>query len=643
MMEAECVVCLQQYDDGEHTPRVLSCGHSLCQSCTVELPAQWGGMRNGHGDGGRSNSYGHGGGLVRCPECNQFTKLPLGGHLELPKNFELMRLLQSRPRTTAPALNGDDGSFQAKGKKSGVQIARFKGKDVNVAAIIGNGFEGYGEVVLRILPQEAIKPRGERVGGVVIGDMLSLDRKLHPMLQEVVGLQVLQIVERIWSMNEEYEEFVKLAWKSVPVVIRAELMQLLTIADRCSAHVAKVLGLWMSRDGGLYLVSRVCVEGIKQARCLLPITDEFTLDLDQEDGRSSSQAPKEDKNLGRNSLGTLVRLGVELCEILLEFNAAGLILFALAPDCLILDGLGHLQLNIGKISFWKDQVRHVNFFWKHPNLIFPFVHLNLPGRPNASELIQGSCRGEGDLKTEYLSPEVFDHFWKGHRRTNQTAENPSQQTCSHSTIADEHEGEHVVLTQKADVWSLGCLLLRIFSGSALLGGLPISRVFSTIVHKKFTQEAFGDDELPVLGHYAPVLKLIQNCFAQSPSERPQVGDIWWALKELIDDQTLGSPSLWNEAVGEGFKQMNLEESGNSIHGAEIPEVDSTVNDSTDIPRVLISNNPCITASKTLHGHRDTVSSLAVCGKTACCHFAADCLERVFFNSSCWNLLKAVLM
>ena len=626
MMEAECVVCLQQYDDGEHTPRVLSCGHSLCQSCTVELPAQWGGMKNGDGDGGRNNGYGHGGGLVRCPECNQFTKLPLGGHLELPKNFELMRLIQNRPRTAAPALNDDDGSFQAKGKESGVRIARFKGKDVKVvAAVIGNGGEGYGEVVLRILPQEAIKPREGRVGGFVIGDMLSLDREsLHPMLRETVSLQVLQIVERIWSGNEEYEEVVKLAWKSVPIVVRAELVQLLTIADRCSAHVAKVLGLWMSRDGGLFLVSRVCVEGIKQARCLLPNTDEFTLDVEQEDGRSSSEGPKEDKNLGRNSLGTLVRLGVELCEVLLEFNAAGLILFALAPDCLILDGLGHLQLHIGKISYWKYKVRHVG---RYPDLNSPLVHLNLSGRPNVSELLQGSCRGEGDLKTEYLSPEVLDHF-KGHRRTNQTAENSSQQTCSHSTSADEHEGEHVVLTQMADVWSLGCLLLRIFSESALLGGLPFSRVLSMTVHKKITQEAFGDDELPVHGHYAPVLKLILNCFAQLPSERPQVGDIWWALKELIDDQALGSPSLWNEAVGEGFKQMDFEESGNSIIGTGIPEVDSTVNDSTDIPRVLISNNPCITASKTLHGHRDTVSSLAVCGETPCCDFAADCLVRV---------------
>lgn len=610
-MEAECVVCLQQYDDGEHTPRVLSCGHSLCQSCTVELPAQWGGVKNGHG-----------GGLVRCPECNQFTKLPLGGHLELPKNFELMRLIQNRTRTAAPALVGDGDSCQAKGKGSGVKIARFKGKDVKVAAVIGDGVEGSGEVVLRILPQKAIKPREERVGGFVIGDMLSLNRKLHPKLQEVVSLQVLQTVERNWGVDAEYDEVVKLAWKSVPTVVRAELVQLLTIADHCSAHVARVLGLWMSRDGGLFLVSRVCVDGIKQARCLLPSTDEFTLDLEQEDGRSSSEPSKEDENSGRNSLGTLVRLGVELCEILLEFNAAGLILFALAPDCLVLDGFGHLQLHVGKIAFWIDKVRHVG---EYPDLKSPLVHLNLPGRPNASEFLQGLCRGEGDLKTEYVSPEVFDRF-KGHRSTNQTAENPSQQTCSHSTSADEHEDEDVVLTQKADVWSLGCLLLRIFSGSALLGGLPFSRVLSMIVHKKITQDAFGDDELPVLGHYAPVLKLLLNCFAHSPSERPQVGDIWWALKELIDDRALGSPSLWNEAGGGGFKQLDSEESGNNIQGTEIPETDSTVNDSAGIPRVLIVDNPCSTASKTLHGHRDTVSSLAVCGKTSCCDFAADCLE-----------------
>ena len=174
--------------------------------------------------------------------CGQFTKLPLGGHLELAQNFELMRLFQSRPRTTAFALNDDDFSFPGCGKESGVQIARFEGKDVQVAAVIGNGIEGYGEDVLLILPQDAVKPREGRVSGLVIGDMLFLDQKLHPMLQEIVSLRVLQIVERIWSVNEEYEEFVKLTWKSVPIVVRANLVQLLRIGDRC-VHVAKVFWL----------------------------------------------------------------------------------------------------------------------------------------------------------------------------------------------------------------------------------------------------------------------------------------------------------------------------------------------------------------------------------------------------------------
>ena len=73
---------------------------------------------------------------------------------------------------------------------------------------------------------------------------------------------------------------------------------------------------------------------------------------------------------------------------------------------------------------------------KDPDLKDPLVDVNLLGRPNVSKLLQGSCRGEGVLKTEYVRPEVLDHF-KGHQRTNQTVENSSKKRCTNEE--EEHQ------------------------------------------------------------------------------------------------------------------------------------------------------------------------------------------------------------
>ncbi|KAH7301797.1 hypothetical protein KP509_23G043600 [Ceratopteris richardii] len=70
----ECPICLQPYDESHVIPRVLFCGHSLCESCIVNLS---------HGDGCRRRLS-----LLRCPECIQPSKLQ-----ELPKNIELLRFI----------------------------------------------------------------------------------------------------------------------------------------------------------------------------------------------------------------------------------------------------------------------------------------------------------------------------------------------------------------------------------------------------------------------------------------------------------------------------------------------------------------------------------------------------------------------
>nr|GEV45938.1 zinc ion binding protein [Tanacetum cinerariifolium] len=78
MEEAECPVCLQVFTSSDSTiPRVLACGHSVCESCLVHLP----------------KPIPH---TLRCPVCTQLVPFPKHPHF-LPKNIDLLRINNQNP------------------------------------------------------------------------------------------------------------------------------------------------------------------------------------------------------------------------------------------------------------------------------------------------------------------------------------------------------------------------------------------------------------------------------------------------------------------------------------------------------------------------------------------------------------------
>ncbi|PPS08454.1 hypothetical protein GOBAR_AA12188 [Gossypium barbadense] len=70
----ECPVCLQPYDGECTIPRVLACGHTVCESCLLNLPKKLPGA-------------------IRCPACTVLVKYPPEGPTTLPKNIDLLRLI----------------------------------------------------------------------------------------------------------------------------------------------------------------------------------------------------------------------------------------------------------------------------------------------------------------------------------------------------------------------------------------------------------------------------------------------------------------------------------------------------------------------------------------------------------------------
>jgi len=283
--------------------------------------------------------------------------------------------------------------------------------------------------------------------GVCVGDMMLCDKKS----QLEVRLQYLSKIDS--GQKLKYKERVRLAWETLNPESRTKLMRLLAL--RCN-YFAEVAGFWMSEEGILFLVSKVYVEGIKQARSLF--------------NREGEGSPKEDR--------IRIKLGLELCEILMEVHAAGVLLGMLGVDSFSLDAFGHLRLHVGKCVVWT-----------------------------------------GDR--ECLSPEI---------------------------IKETGGDECGLVSQKADVWALGCLLLHLFSGSSLLGGLIYSEV------RKRTQ-------VEALEAKVGFKEQLLNCMATVPSNRPRVVDVWRELKELLDEQPLEIPCH----LMEDKLDMEILKSGSTTH------------------------------------------------------------------------------
>ncbi|PWA84885.1 zinc ion binding protein [Artemisia annua] len=77
MEEAECPVCLQVFTSDTTIPRVLACGHSVCESCLLHLPPSFPDT-------------------LRCPVCTQLLPFPKHPRF-LPKNIDLIRLSSQTP------------------------------------------------------------------------------------------------------------------------------------------------------------------------------------------------------------------------------------------------------------------------------------------------------------------------------------------------------------------------------------------------------------------------------------------------------------------------------------------------------------------------------------------------------------------
>ena len=90
---SSCPICLDQYDSQDRVPRILPCGHTVCQSCLFFLRLY--------------DPAGHlAAGQPQCPTCR--SNITTASLSQLPKNFSLLDS-QVKTRTISCPLHGDQG------------------------------------------------------------------------------------------------------------------------------------------------------------------------------------------------------------------------------------------------------------------------------------------------------------------------------------------------------------------------------------------------------------------------------------------------------------------------------------------------------------------------------------------------------
>ena len=73
----ECCVCLEQFEmDGDKTPKLLPCTHTLCLQCLQEL------------SDGRPD--------IQCPECRHLHMAPDRNVINFPTNRYVLEILECR-------------------------------------------------------------------------------------------------------------------------------------------------------------------------------------------------------------------------------------------------------------------------------------------------------------------------------------------------------------------------------------------------------------------------------------------------------------------------------------------------------------------------------------------------------------------
>ncbi|GAU25904.1 hypothetical protein TSUD_376230 [Trifolium subterraneum] len=301
----ECPVCLQNYDDENAIPRVLSCGHTVCEACLVQLHQRF------------PNT-------IRCPACTQLVKYsPKQGPSSLPKNIDLLRLFLQQQDST------DKNQLRKSNQRSSINSindeysARFWSDEFYVA------WKDW------ILPHDAISVGDDGFG---LFSSSSKGRVCFGVNRRVSLVPIVTLP----TVSDLKFKFSYVAWiikclEGLNEVVRDGLCLILEASVR-RGWFCRVYGLWGEvSDGTLYLVcERHCGR----------VLDKFS-------GLWNGDGLELDK--GRVCSFAMIAKGV--IEAVIALNLEGLVAGCLGLSCFSFEELGGVCIDLNEVLAMGRKIR----------------------------------------------------------------------------------------------------------------------------------------------------------------------------------------------------------------------------------------------------------------------------------------------
>ncbi|XP_074366502.1 uncharacterized protein LOC141707313 isoform X1 [Apium graveolens] len=293
----ECPVCLQYYDGACTTPRVLSCGHSVCEACITQLP----------------NPFPQ---TIRCPACTQLVKFPQNIS-SLPKNIDLLRLssllqnpekpISPKPKKPIEELSEKDHDFMP---NLWDQDFYFSWKDwiLSEDCVVIDEFGG-----VKVGPTKCLMKENEVLGLVKVGVLLDDDE--GGFVFSYVG----KIMRVLCGMSDGERD-------ELGLILRESLRW---------SRVCKVFGLWYNEgDQGVYVVC-------ESLGCKV---------FEKLDGweKGFSDEGNGDVGLGSDVISGVLMIGLEMCEAVMGLHFEELSFGCLGLSCFGFDCFGHACVELGE-------------------------------------------------------------------------------------------------------------------------------------------------------------------------------------------------------------------------------------------------------------------------------------------------------
>lgn len=291
----ECPVCLQYYDDENAIPRVLSCGHTVCEACLVELPPRF------------PNT-------IRCPACTQLVNFSSKqGVNALPKNIDLLRLClqqhsssssyhQSRKANQRSTINGDDRSRFWSDELYATWKDWILPHDAVSVDENGPGMFGFGLCSLF---------KGRACFGANRAVSLFRIISLPPVSDSKFKFSY---VARVIKCLEEMDEVLR---EGLALILEASVRQ---------SRVCRVYGLWCDVVGGsLYLV------------------------CERHRGRFGELRNEDGFQLDKGGVCRFAMIAKGICEAVLALHLEGLVTGCLGLSCFSFDELGGICIDLNEV------------------------------------------------------------------------------------------------------------------------------------------------------------------------------------------------------------------------------------------------------------------------------------------------------